>query len=91
MRKGVRKITPTGPPQPAVAAVPLPQVPPTMAAALARTADPDQQQLQSAFLLMYSNPESKVRLPHWPGRAPLAVPSAYHGVGVHGLNSIWNT
>ena len=65
MRKGVRKITPTGPPQPAAAAAPLPtpQFPAAMAAALARTADADQLQLQSAFLLMYSNPESKVRPP----------------------------
>ncbi|BDA45454.1 hypothetical protein COCOBI_07-2410 [Coccomyxa sp. Obi] len=63
MRKGVRKITPTGPPQQAAAAAAQPpQVPDAMAAALARTADPDQLQLQSAFLLMYSNPESKVRL-----------------------------
>ena len=80
MRKGVRKITPTGPQQPAAAAAPPPQLPTEMAAALARTAHSGQLQLQSAFLLMYSNPESKVCLPYWPG--PLVVPYVCHGVGV---------
>ncbi|EIE20203.1 hypothetical protein COCSUDRAFT_57926 [Coccomyxa subellipsoidea C-169] len=63
MPKGLRKITPTAPFRPtAAAAAPPPDLPPEMAAAVARSADPDQRQLQSAFLGMYSNPESKVRL-----------------------------
>ncbi len=62
MPKGLRKITPTAPFRPTAAvAAPPPDLPPEMAAAVARSADPDQRQLQSAFLGMYSNPESKVR------------------------------
>ncbi|KAK9901211.1 hypothetical protein WJX75_000422 [Coccomyxa subellipsoidea] len=63
MSKGLRKITPTAPFRPtAAAAAPSPDVHLEMAAAIARAADTVQRQLQSAFLGMYSNPESKVRL-----------------------------
>lgn len=61
MSKGLRKITPTAPFRPtAAAAAPSPDVHLEMAAAIARAADTVQRQLQSAFLGMYSNPESKV-------------------------------
>lgn len=55
----MRKVTPMGPAVPAAAE----QLPPSVAAALAaaQAADPTKQQLQSAFLTMYSNPEQKVR------------------------------